>query len=411
MEKNLRKIISLILVLAMSFAISVPAFAEQKTNVKDSNVSGSNISYISESDALLLAEQCIAQQIVADNHCLWNSSTKVNEIVKLYDFEDNVNSYLFRLMTNNKKQGYVFVNATCESPSVQAFGYDCNFMLDVINIKNIKRIVNKNDHIIYAGSLTFLQKVNNYQVRELSTNTIVVDDIENLNNSYKQSTLQIKDNEAKLNLIEIKDNIMQDTTATSKSKIYVKNQVIYDKADLANIWNNTSANIFVTNNFSQDNNCAPTSGTNFVYYWSHLSPNKIPNLWSSAKEVENRLYSFFATNNPIPGSMPWNLVPGLNDYAIECGYPIAGSDYVSDVVNHWSWYTANIKHNLPILFTVALDPKYGQHVMLIVGYQNTDTGRYFRVADGWSSTYSNFYKTGTGASDPDRVINACYVRW
>jgi hypothetical protein len=383
--------------------MAVPAFAQGNTNnVKDSGVKDSGFSYISQNDALLLAKQCIVQQTKSGNHCIWNSSTKVSETVKTYDFDNNVNSYLFRLMTNNKKEGYIFVDASYESPCVQAFGYDCNFILDSINMKNHKRLVNKNDNIIYAGGLTFLQKVNNYQVKELSTNKIVKEDIKNLRDSYKQLVLQTNDSESKANFNQLKNIVTQNNIMVSES-ILKTSQTIYDKHDLPNIWKNPSSNTYITSDFHQDNCCAPTAGTNFIYYWSHLSPNKHPELWLGTKEVEKRLYDYFYTNITTPGTMPYNIVPGLSNYGGLIGSVVAGSDYVNDGTN-WEWYTANIKHNLPIIFTVADDPKYQQHVMLIVGYQLTSAGKYFRVANGWDRTYSNFYKQAP------YIINACYVR-
>ena len=70
MKHNIKKLVSLILVLALSLAISVPAFADDSLNsdkmlVKDSSVSGyqSLLSYISQDDAITLANQCITNQI------------------------------------------------------------------------------------------------------------------------------------------------------------------------------------------------------------------------------------------------------------------------------------------------------------------------------------------------------------
>lgn len=123
MLRSFKKFVSLILVLALSLVVSLPAFADSNTkDVKDSGIKDFAITYIPEADAVFLANQCIKEQI--GNDCPWTKSTKISETADLFDFEGNVNAYLFRLTTGGKRSGYVFVNASAKAPSVEAFGYD-----------------------------------------------------------------------------------------------------------------------------------------------------------------------------------------------------------------------------------------------------------------------------------------------
>lgn len=364
----------------------------------------SSSSYISQSDATLLANQCIYQQIEVGDHCPWNNTTKISETVKFYDFENQVNAYLFRLITNNKKEGYIFVSASYENPNVLAFGYDCNFMLDQAITRYSNNSIDSNEHIIYSGGLTFLRSSNNDQIKNIIANTIEEDSLETLSESYKQSFLKNKNDQAKNNLTQLVNGVQP------------YGQIIYLQDDLDNIWTNTSANIYTTDQFPQTNNCASTASTNFIYYWSRLRPNPTVGLWGvgvSATTIETRLYNTLYTNIGVPGTMPWNIIPGLSKYSLSCGFGVSGSDERTTVTSmDWAWFTANIQHNIPILFTVALDPKYQQHVMLAVGFQNTSTGDYLRIADGWSHTYSNFYKVlNTDGTRVDCIIDGSYVRW
>lgn len=157
MLRNFKKLISFVLVLALSVVISLPAFADVNHNsVKDSGVKDSAIAYISEADAALLANQCVKEQVEIGNHCCWTKSTKISETADLFDFEGNVNAYLFRLTTNGKRTGYVFVNAYAKAPSVEAFGYDCDSMLDAMQKSDGKGLASTGNRIIFGGGMAFL---------------------------------------------------------------------------------------------------------------------------------------------------------------------------------------------------------------------------------------------------------------
>ncbi len=402
MKNCTKKLVSFVLVAAMSLAISIPGFAKGDTNsLKDSGVKDSSeISYISEADAILLAEKCIVQQIKAGSHCPWNSTTKIRETVKFYDFNEQVNAYLFRLITRNEKQGYVFVDANRYNPCVQAFGYDCNFMLDQANMRNTNRVTSSNNHIIYGGGLTFLKKDNDSKVKNVLTNSIENYSLDTLEQTYQKSILNFKSVKAKEDLNQLIRN----------TQVY--SQEIYDSDDVDNIW---KSKVYVTGDFSQANDCAPTACTSFIYYWSHARPNPKIGLWGgrSASFVESALYSHLKTNIATPGTLPENIIPGLSAYSLGCGLRVKGSDERVLANNfNWTWFTANIHNNIPIIITVALDPIYQQHVMLAVGYQTTSTGAYLRVADGWARSYSNFYKiTDESGNRLDHMIHGCYTRW
>lgn len=161
----MKRIFYSVLALLLSIQlICVSASATSNSDALDSGIvnsisdtvdSGkSAVSYIPLRDALSLAELCIKQQINFGGHCSWNGTTKVKDVVNFYDFDGLVNAYLFRLMTDSKEQGYIFVNAYSENPEVLAFGYDCNFIPDEANIYYSKKHISSGNHIIYNGGLT-----------------------------------------------------------------------------------------------------------------------------------------------------------------------------------------------------------------------------------------------------------------
>ena len=391
MLRNFKKLISLVLVLALSAVISLPAFADVDHNsVKDSGVKDSAITYISQADAELLANQCIKEQVVIGNHCCWTTSTKIAETAGLFDFEDHTNAYLFRLTTNGKRTGYVFVNAYAKAPCVEAFGYDCNSMLDSMLSENHKSKVTTSDHIIYAHGLVFLTKDKGGNYFVIDDKTKKLDESKSdLIAEYKNTMQETADVDSQTNLKGLKVNTVKLT------------QTIYSQYDVSGIWS-SGYQIFLTSDFpGYTNHCAPTAGTNLIYYWSHYGTPTHSELWQGS--VFKDLYKYMNTNvGGVVGTYPDYITDGLCTYAISRNAPIVDSNSSS---GDWDFFVDYLNSDRPIIFCVFNDTHYTNHAMLAVGYQDTSTGKYIRVADGGARTFSNFYKY------PGKVGDARYVSW
>ena len=382
MTRTLKKAISLVLVMTLACLLSIPAFADNSRPNSEIGSSGmknpqinSTISYISEEDAALLANQCIRNQISIGDHCPWSQTTKIFETVALFDFEDNINAYLFRLAANGKRDGYVFINASLEAPCVEAFGYDCDFMLDAMLLKNHKPKAATKDHIIYAHGLTFLSQ-------DKDGNYFYIEDKTNKLNENKQELVKIYENDRQKEI----DADSQSNLAELKSKsIKPLNQIIYHQHDANGIWS-SGYTIYTTDDFSSPDNCAPTAGTNLVYYWSHKGSPRESNLWTGRVFVD--LYRDMTTCAGT-GTSSADVIPGLEEFARSRNVSTPISDYEGA---DWNSITDYLYHDRPIIIFVYKDRKYKNHAILGVGFQDTSNGYYIRVADGWTRTFSNFYK-------------------
>lgn len=131
----------------MSFImmVSLSDYLVDRNIITTSTVS--SVSYVSESEAEAIANQCIQNQI-GQVGCRWNITTRIYETVPFSDPFGNVNSYLFRVITDDEIIGYLFVDAYQENPHVQAFGYECDFMLDSIYEQNNNRKIDESDNNI-----------------------------------------------------------------------------------------------------------------------------------------------------------------------------------------------------------------------------------------------------------------------
>lgn len=396
MKNCTKKLVSLVLVAAMSLAISVSGFAEKNTNVlKDSGVKDSSaISYISESDAILLADQLIKEEVETADHCCWTKSTKISETVDLFDLEGNVNAYLFRLTTNGKRTGYVFVNAYAKAPSVDAFGYNGDFILDSWQEANGKNRASTSNHIIFAGGLSFLNQ------GKTSEKYFVIGDVYNkinanksdLINNYKNNLLSKVNMDAQNNLKSLKTNRSNGFARASGSTHH----------DLPGIFS-SGYQIYITSDFHTFNNCTPTAATNLVYYWSHYGNPKQPQLWKGRVHDDLATYMNFETDR---GVFQYDILPGIEKFAISRNDPISQS---SEEGNHWNSIINDLDEDYPVMVTIAGDPNYGGkdygHTMLAVGYRENPKNQYIRVADGWKRTFDNFYKFS------DYITNGFVVSW
>ena len=391
MLRSFKKFVSLMLILTLSLVVCLPAFAASNTkDVKDSGVKDSSFTYISQTDAVLLANQCIKEQVAIGNHCCWTKSTKISETAALFDFGGNANAYLFRLTTNGKRTGYVFVNAYAKAPSVEAFGYDCDFMLDAMLPKNHKSSVTTSDHIIYADSLVFLtqNKSENYFVIGDKTEKLEASKSD-LMEDYRNNLQRKADALSQSNLTELKVNTIKPM-----------GQTIYSQHNVSGIWS-SGYHIYLMSDFTgYTNHCGPTAGTNLIYYWSHYGTPRQSQLWKGS--VFQDLYKYMNTNVGITGTSTNYISDGLSTFAISRNDPIV-DNYSSS--GDWNFFVNYLEDNRPIITLVNGDPKYGNHYILSVGYQNTSTGQYLRIADGWSRTFSNFYKF------QGKIADARYVSW
>lgn len=412
---RIKKLCVLLITVIFLGTLNFNALAVSKTDngsAASDNRMTQSVKYISESDARLLAEQCITEEKSLDEHCPWNNTTTCYETVQLYDYGSYVNSYLFRLMTNGVKKGYILVNANSRNPSVDAFGYDCDAMVDSMSLYYYGHRITNDEHIIYDSGLTFLKPNNASSVINMATNSVVNIDKKNTYQKYVDILKNNVNSKTVQNLSKLKGRMLQ---PSSKTAIMSESQTIYSDVVVPNLYANGRDGVgyhaYTTQNFEGKGNCAYTATVNFIEYWSQFSNINSSTqydlwpAWYSAADVFQKLR--YCINGSIDtGVYDRDAFNGLIAYGKLMGHPVAGDDIKEGLwATSWSWITQNIHNGNPLIFSVNLDSKYKDHDMLAVGYQECDNGDYLRICDGWNSTTSNFYKYS------GMITGMWYVRW
>ena len=157
-------------VMSIAIVMSFSNYAADRNQVTASAVE--QVSYISENEAEAIANRCVQNQI-GQIGCRWNDTTRIYETVPFSDPFGNTNSYLFRVITDEELIGYIFVDAFGENPHVQAFGYDCDFMLDSMYEQNHDKKVDKSDEIIYNNGFSFLTREETGEYKSVVTDEIL----------------------------------------------------------------------------------------------------------------------------------------------------------------------------------------------------------------------------------------------
>ena len=113
----MKRLISIILTFVLVFSFVDPALAASS----EKEVS-STTPYFSEAEAADIALIFVMKNIgTGENN--WSMDTVVNEVYVLYDFDDNVTGYTFKLSTNGLYSGYVTVSANQDTMPIQEFSF------------------------------------------------------------------------------------------------------------------------------------------------------------------------------------------------------------------------------------------------------------------------------------------------
>ena len=180
-------------VMSIAIVMSFSNYAADRNQVTASAVE--QVSYISENEAEAIANRCVQNQI-GHIGCRWNDTTRIYETVPFSDPFGNTNSYLFRVITDEELIGYIFVDAFGENPHVQAFGYDCDFMLDSMHEQNHDKKVDKSDEIIYNNGFSFLTREETGEYKSVVTDEILEQTETEIKKEYKEEKEEIAKEQA-----------------------------------------------------------------------------------------------------------------------------------------------------------------------------------------------------------------------
>ena len=154
--------------------------------------------------------------------------------------------------------------------------------------------------------------------------------------------------------------------------------------------------------------CAPTAGTNLLYYWYNRNNSKFSRLcyknsWSQTFEL---FYKYMKTDNSGTGED--DMRRGMKQYLNKVGYSSSEVKMISFAT--WNDMLLEIDNGYggyPFIFCVYDHYLYGDHAVLAVGYmefeyktKQTSTkskySRYLRIADGWSNGAERFVHVSVG---------------
>lgn len=404
-----KKFFSLILAIIMALTVTL-SFSAMNFTGKISTI-GTDLRYIEESDAILLAEEIIQTRKDLPD-CPWTNETIIHEKVSLFDIDENVNGYIFRLSTNGKETGYIQVDTYAEAPRVIAFGYDGIPALDSM-LSYQKQIITKaksEDKIIYFGAYDYLKKTEKEKsptYQEISTGKILDNNKMELKKRYTDHRVSTNDTYAKDRLNRLKNSLL-----TRKSTTESQNQIIYEYIDVPGLWDGFGFVPYTMNEFAgYDNHCAPTCGMNILKYWRDCRgvPNIIlGNHHLIAFDSLRREMNHSSTN----GTNPYSAYTGIYDYLNNNGLTRFNYlEYRGKQVNNtfdWTWIITQIRHGYPLYIGTTGYPSANSasHAVFGIGYQDCSDGKWIRVADGWDRSISHFLYY-TGVYDKD----AWYVGW
>lgn len=383
--------------MSIAMVMTFSNYASDRNQVTASAVE--QVSYISENEAEAIANRCVQNQI-GQIGCRWNDTTRIYETVPFSDPFGNTNSYLFRVITDEELIGYIFVDAFGENPHVQAFGYDCDFMLDSMYEQNHDKKVDKSDEIIYNNEFSFLTREETGEYKSVVTDEILEQTETEIKKEYKEEKEEIAREQA--------------------GEVSPLAQVVYTNKHLDGVYwdddkNNFNFVSYTMIKFVNENHCTPTAATNLVYYWGTIKPGGNRELWNANEFAVNPKNSVFCMlysgmRTEYDGTDSDNILPGIIAFSRARHNCVAGSGYQKDgLVNGvtWDFIKSNIDKSYPLIVGLDHDPNYSKknHSIVCVGYQECSDGNYLRVADGWSATISNFYYF------KGSIIHASYVRW
>ncbi len=413
--KKQQTFFALFLTAAMILSLLLPVSAEgekAESGNAAAATAAASLSYIPEADAVLIAENIVQNRIGRDD-CPWTEETGIDETVQLFDFDGAVSGYLFRLATAGETAGYMQVDAYAEAPQAVAFGYDCEATLDSMRKAQGKPEAASEDRIIALGVYDFMETDETGYTDMATGSKIDAPAAAELSAAYKAKKAEQKDETQKARLITLK---AQNSLYATSGMVQPQAQIVYEHVNVPNLWGaNDNFTPFTMNEFvsSYPNCCSPVCCLNMLRYWQDW--RGIPNLYSTPHNTDATFaqlaiqLNYSITNSPNPLEAWSGMLNYIKKYHLT---QEKGSDCLTRLTQptySWDWVKASIKGGVPIyISTKSYSPANNikWHAVLGIGYQFCNDGNYIRVANGYSTSLSNFIVYNY---DDERAM--FYLRW
>lgn len=340
MKNRMKKIISLVLVLAISMSIAVPAFADTKSTIKSTIKIGSEIF----SDYKLECEYVKA--FVKHMH---DTDITITAVKTLQD-ASRQDSFIYITFTANNSNGYAILDLT-------------NLMIIELSLTHLAPF-NINDNIVYFGPLNYVRLKGENAVNVLDNNTISLNELSKVCGNFKNKSLGTKlDLNAKKQAIKL----------LSSSQASAVRKTISGSGSTS--W------AFKAGKYYGD------CGINAIamlekWYDKYVNTNYLPSSLSTERNIKKSIFNMANPTTKIDASILASLITehsqsvGLNGYYL----------YAVESLYDWVNTSNRIDENRPVLLsTINYTPKYKRHYVIAAGY--TDDGipsnNQLYVNDGW----------------------------
>ncbi len=291
----------------------------------------------------------------------WKGAT-LQKPIKLYDFDNNLTSYLFQVINAlGDDQGYIIVSAIPEFPGVlESTREGSNPYKDVKNGKGI-----------YVAPLSYYENVEDTNKTEGTTANLKVKDL-NKQKIVEKKSLKNKGLLTKEGIGKYKDKI---SSASSEVTIAgISNYSYKLKPEVPDyLWYK---------------GCAPTSGANIIKYWDNNGYNGLVQDTTTGSYLIEVLSRPYYMNTDSDGrTWTYDMEYGLTKYMNDRGY------YPTiDEVATFSYHKSELDADRPTWIVTSNHPFYNTHAVTGVGYEefydttNSTWSRHLIVHDTWNTT-------------------------
>lgn len=284
----------------------------------------------------------------------------------LYDFDGNINAYLFSVTNGTEGQGYIIESAIPSNPGL--------LQASISGDDPYKKGKVDSDKGIYVGNSSFYSKTDNNNFVELRTNNkIERKQLQNKGGRFSRET--ISKNSLTKSMPELSNISKTDVNALTSS--------YYILGGIGNIPYSIVG-------------CVPIAEANILKYWASKSfPKLTQDATTGASMTDSQmtaeLHSRMNTDSSGATQILMTAI-GSKEYYTVRGY----NRTVSSPLPNFNEYKLNLDNNKPVMVLVFDDHTpgyglgnhngYGDHALTGIGYQVTTTGtQYVVVFDGYES--------------------------
>lgn len=357
----------------------------------------------------------------------WNYKTKVGTVIPLYDADRELCAYVFELKQSQRDAGYIVVGCNDDYPPIIEYSMEGKFIDDSRSIK-------ESEFLVYDG------RFNYYKADEKSKLAIDIrtNEKENLRSLGKEGNNKYTE---EWNMVEASlDTNSNNQISTLSSELphtktdedFITKPSDYESGYISFFHSEVPCYAYVNyltmyDLLGYEHYCVPVAMTNLLMYWHE---RKFYNLMygTSWKDSFELLYKYTGYNATKDLSLaPRAFQKYLNLFNIQNAniryYDTV--DFVDpktgeyDSEKAWELMKEEILGDAPFLLSVEDHFRYGNHAVLVLGYQEfkysnvqfyTDCkySRYLLIEDGWSNSPNRYIHSTVGWDYPKSIIVTLY---